>query len=180
MTRIRFATARALYETFPSDITRIETAPNDDPPLEFVKALMIKNRVSDAVSFCAHLLPRREAVWWGCESVRTLLGELPLRGSQCLQMAEAWVRDPDDERRLASLNAGKAASSSDPATWLALAVGWSGGFLDPQVAVPVPNYLTGRAVRLAIMLSAGKVTSGQPERLRACIGRAIHLAEVGI
>ena len=46
--------------------------------------------------------------------------------------------------------------SNDPVTWLALGAGWSGGALlaHPQHLVPVPAYMTPRAARIAILLSA--------------------------
>ena len=67
--------------------------------------------------------------------------------------------EPDDEHRQAALDVGNKGDSSNPATWLALAAGWSGGFqpLGPTKQVPVPQYMTARAARIAVLTSAQKL-----------------------
>ena len=39
-------------------------------PLQFVSRLIEIECFADAVSFLAHALPKREAVWWGCLCAR--------------------------------------------------------------------------------------------------------------
>src|SRR5229473_3186356 len=77
MSRVRFATARALYETFPEVSEQIKVAPTDQFPIDFLKDLVSKDKLDEAVAFCAYLLPRREAVWWACTCARASLGEIP-------------------------------------------------------------------------------------------------------
>jgi hypothetical protein len=183
MSRVRFATARALYETFPKAITRITAEPTDDPPTSFLKKLAEREPIADAVTFCAHLLPRREAVWWACSSARALLGDIPRSRAASLLAAEAWVYQPDDRHRQAALEIGTASNSNDPLTWLALAAGWSGGLIGrhPQRPVQMPTYMTARAARIAVVLSACAVNSDQRvARLQACIAEGIKLAQDGL
>ena len=182
MSRVRFATARALYETFPEVSEQIKVAPTDQFPIEFLKDLVSKEKLHEAVAFCAYLLPRREAVWWACSCARASLGEIPQDRSACLLAAEAWVYDPNDTRRKAALEIGTASDSNDPLTWLALAAGWSGGLLAmfPNLPVPVPTYMTARAARIAVLLSVAKLRKDRPSRLQACIADGIRLAEDGL
>jgi hypothetical protein len=184
MSRVRFATARALFETFPKAVTNIAATPTDEPPLMFLQKLADTEKFEDAVSFCAYLLPRREAVWWACGSARTLLGDIPQSRAACLLAAEAWVYEPDDQRRQAALRLGMQGDSNDPLTWLALAAGWSGGMLSshPQMPAPVPPYMTARAARIAVQLSAhfARNKNELPAHLRACVGEGIRLAETGL
>jgi hypothetical protein len=183
MSRVRFATARALYETFPEVAEQIKIAPTDQFPIEFLKNLVSKGKLDEAVAFCAYLLPRREAVWWACTCARASLGEIPRDRGACVLAAEAWVYDPDDAHRKAALEIGAASDSNDPLTWLALAAGWSGGLLVtfPSLPVPVPTYMTARAARIAVLLSAAKAGKDQrPARLQACIEDGIKLAETGL
>jgi hypothetical protein len=182
MSRVRFATARALYETFPEVSDKIGVAPTDQFPIEFLNDLTSKGRLDEAVAFCAYLLPRREAVWWACSCARASLGEIPKDRSECLLAAEAWVYDPDDEHRKTALEVGTRSDSNDPLTWLALAAGWSGGLLAalPSLPVPVPTYMTARAARIAVLLSVAKTGKNRPGRLQACIADGIKLAENGL
>jgi hypothetical protein len=183
MSRVRFATARALYETFPEVSEKIGIAPTDQFPIDFLKGLASKGKLDEAVAFCAYLLPRREAVWWACGCTRASLGEIPRDRGACLLAAEAWVYDPDDEHRKAALEIATQADSNDPLTWLALAAGWSGGVLVtfPSVPVPVPTYMTARAARIAVLLSTAKIGKDQrAARLQACIADGIKLAETGL
>jgi hypothetical protein len=182
MSRVRFATARALFETFPDVSKKIGSAPIDQAPIEFLKDLVSAGRLEDAVMFCAHLLSRREAVWWACGCARALLADIPQSRAAGLLAAEAWVYEPDDKHRQAALEIGNNCDSNDPLTWLALGAGWSGGLLVSQlnVQVPAPAYMTARAARIAVVLSAAKLGKDRPSRLQACIADGIKLAETGL
>jgi hypothetical protein len=183
MSRIRFATAQALFEAFPEVARKIGTAPSDQTPIAFLKRLCCDGKVAEAVTFCAYLLPRREAVWWACGCVRRLLGDLAKDEAHGLLAAEAWVYQPDDERRQAALDFGAGSDRNDAVTWLALAAGWSGGFFKTgrDRHNPVPPYMTARAARIAVLFSASKVGGGErTERLKTCIAEGIRLAENGL
>ena len=183
MPQTRFVTTLALFETFPRSVTGIEAEPTDEPPTVFLKRLSSHHKFADAVTFCAYLLPRREAVWWACACVRSLLGEVAASRARPIIAAEAWVYDPDDEHRRAALDMGTQGDSNDPVTWLALGAGWSGGALlaHPQHLVPVPAYMTPRAARIAILLSAQIFKPEQyTARMQACIVDGIKLAETGL
>jgi hypothetical protein len=183
MSRVRFATARALYETFPEVAKRVGVEPTDQNPIEFAKALVAQGKAAEAATFCAYLLPRREAVWWACGCVRSLLGEIPQSRATGLLVAEAWVYEPDDEHRLAALEAGTKGDSNDPLTWCALGAGWAGGLLisNPKKQVPMPQYMTARAARIAIIVGSLSVRRDRrPERLAACVAEGLKLAETGL
>lgn len=183
MSRIRFATAQALFEAFPEVSRKIATAPSDQAPIDFLKSLSSDGKIAEAVTFCAYLLPRREAVWWACGCVRRLLGDLPKDQAAGLLAAEAWVYQPDDEHRQAALDIGVKGDSANAPTWLALAAGWSGGFLKSSRnrQDPVPPYMTARAARIAVLFSASKVGGVERlERLKTCIAEGIELAEKGL
>ncbi len=183
MTRVRFSTARALFESFPEVTKKVSAAPTDQFPIEFLKGLTSQGKLDGAVAFCAYLLPRREAVWWACGCARALLGDIPQNKAGCLLAAETWVYEPDDERRQAALEIGTKGDSNDPLTWLALGAGWSGGmlFAHPTKPIPMPQYMTARAARIAITISALRITKDErPARLQACIADGIKLAEAGL
>jgi hypothetical protein len=184
MPQVRFATARSLFEAFPELSKKLTAAPTDEASIAFLRRLSADDKLEDAVTFCAHLLPRREAVWWGCLSTRAFHhGDTMPGRAESLLKAEAWVYEPTDQHRRAALEFGTAADSSDPLSWLALGAGWSGGMLvsNPKASVPVPPYMTARAVRTAILLGARQIRPAErPARMQASIADGIKLAETGL
>src|SRR5262249_58792319 len=101
----------------------------------------------------------------------------------CLQVEGAGVDAPEDEHRKAALEIGPQSDSNEPLTWLALAAGWSGGLLAmfPNLPVPVPTYMTARAARIAVLLSAARVRKDQRSaHLQACVAAGMKLAETGL
>lgn len=183
MSQTRFVTTLALFETFPRSITKIAATPTDEPPIMFLKKLSAQHEFEDAITFCAYLLPRREAVWWACGCAKAMLGDIPASRAGPVIAAEAWVYNPDDAHRRAALEIGNQSDNNDPLSWLALGAGWSGGalFVHPQFPVQVPPYMTPRAARIAILLSARMVKPDQyAARMQACIVDGIRLAETGL
>jgi hypothetical protein len=182
MSNVRFATTRALFDTFPTTITKLAIAPTDEPPLIFLRTLMAKEKLEEAVTFCAYLLPRREAVWWACECVRALLLNITGDRAAGLLAAEAWVEEPDEGRRQVALEVGTKGNCNDALSWVALAAGWAGGFLvsNPHRRIPMPQYMTARAARTAILISALQVSRHQrPDRLESCVVEGKRLAGNG-
>src|SRR3954447_5173478 len=120
MFQTRFVTTLALFETFPRSVTKIAAEPTDEPPNIFLKRLSAQHKFEDAITFSAYLLPRREAVWWACRSVRASLCGIAASRARPISAAEAWVYDPCDENRRTALEAGKQGDNNDPLSWLAL------------------------------------------------------------
>jgi hypothetical protein len=176
--RIRFASARDVFEAFPTASDDLEAKPTDEPPLAFVKALMRSDTPEDAVGFCAYMLPRREAVWWACQCVRTLNSARTSAEDKAIAAAEDWVREPEEERRRTALDLGSESDRSAPATWAALAAGWSGGSMTPsdQPAAPCPPHLTAKAVRAAVLTALARVpVKERSERMKTCLEEALRL-----
>jgi hypothetical protein len=92
-----------------------------------------------------------------------------------LAVAEAWVANPEEDKRKLAFEAGMEALSSGPAAWIALGAAWSGGSLveEPNESVPPAPYLTAQAVRAAILTAIATVS---PKDRRRCLDRAIQAA----
>jgi Family of unknown function (DUF6931) len=180
MATTRFVTVRDLYESFPLAPSDVGVEVNDEPALAFLRKLVKEQEWEAAVSYCAYLLPRREAVWWGCQSLRRLQRHLAPRDSSALDLAEAWVRDPEDEQRRAALDYGSQGDYRAPATWMALAAGWSGGSIVPPhlgIAPAAPDQ-TARAIRAGLMIAMSRVPNGEIDKLMsACLEDGVKLAE---
>ena len=182
MAQLRFATARDLFDSFETAREDIPVEPTDAPSLQFLNALVAARDLRSAVGFCAYLLPRRVAVWWACQCLRSLGGRPTRADERNLQAAEAWVNEPEEERRLAALDLGMEGDKTTPSAWAALAAGWSGGSMvrNEHNAAPAPPHATPKAAIAAVLLSAARMTREASDRhLFNCVQSAIRLAQAG-
>ncbi|MDP3410995.1 hypothetical protein [Bosea sp. (in: a-proteobacteria)] len=177
MSRLRFSTAREVFETFPALGKVVATRPSVEHPLAFARALALGPAPAEAIGFCAFVLPRREAVWWAAQALRAMQAPGALQ-DQGLAAAEAWVRDPRDETRRAALAAADAGDSASPGTWVAFAAGYSGGSMVAGHAVPCPPDLTAKMARIAVLTALGRLTGREHQAaLRNCVEACIRLAD---
>jgi hypothetical protein len=176
--RIRFVSARNVFDAFP-ELGRVLAAPADDPnPLDYTRSALSGPRPTDAIIFLAHLLPRREAVWWAIQCVRAMLGSNA--DDAAFRAADAWVRAPEDDNRRAALAAFNAGNHRAATTWLAFAAGWSGGSVTPpdKDPMPAPPAACAQGVHTAVILAA---CAGDPlgvvDRLKVCAEAGIRFAD---
>jgi hypothetical protein len=178
--RIRFSTARSVFDAFP-DLGYVVAPPADDvEPLDFARALSAGPRPIDAVLFISHLLPRREAVWWAAQCVRALLGAGA--GDEALRIAETWVRTPEEDNRNGALRIANDSDRRKATTWLAFAAGWSGGSMVPpdQTPLPPPAGACPMAANTAIMLAVAAGDSrAVVERIGVCAEAGVRFASGG-
>jgi len=152
-------------------------------PEDFLDKLVEEDRLKEASRFLAQALPKREAVWWACLCAREAL---PDGGDETvenlLQLAETWVRKPNDENRRLAMAAAEAAGFDGPASWAAVAAFWSGDSLAPPdlPAVAPSDELTGTAVAAATMLAAYAGDPGTaPDRFRRFLKNGMDVAQGG-
>lgn len=147
---------------------------------EALSLLISKAFYMDAVRLLAHLLPKREAVWWAWVSVRRSPGAHPSpEETASLQATEKWLAQPTDENRRAAMVAAEKARVGSAAGCAGLAAFLSGDSLAPAGTQPVPpgEYLAARAVASAIILAASKAPELAPETLRGFLSEGMKLTE---
>lgn len=178
--RLRFRSAKELFEAFPSAMQDMRAVPDERPSVEFCRMLLAGKIPEEAVTFCAYLLPRRVAVWWGHQCLSHLPDTLDEQDRAMLQLAEDWVRDPEEDRRYAALEHAMASEMKTPGVWIALAAGWSGGSLAPRGLSPVTPqpFLTPRAVNAGVLGALARVATARRSSLLAgFVEMGITLAE---
>jgi len=152
-------------------------------PHEFVDRLLRAKLYADAIRFLAYALPKRQAVWWACLSVRSVpvcYGDQI--SAETLQAAETWVKDASEPNREAALEAGnkhKFEMPTAPAGWTAMAAGWSGGAVkttDENVPAP-PEHLTAHAASGAILLVATAEPDQAKELYRKFLETGVQIAQ---
>ena len=179
ISRIRFADASDVFEAFPSLELYAPRPSGSVAPLDHARALLASRRPSTALVFLAHLLPRREAVWWGCQCVSAVLGAAAK--NEGLRLALLWVRDPDETLRREAL-AFSQAGDLRAATSVARARGrlFRRQHLARRIsrrAAPNPDACA-LAVNAAVVLAA---TTAQPPMIlpwiRECAEAGVRFAE---
>jgi len=153
-------------------------------PMEFVHRLIDTECFADAVSFLAHALPKREAVWWSCLCARDAAdAQAPAAALNALTAAEAWVYKPTEETRHAAGAAAGAVDPGSPCAWPALAAFWAGGDIAPpgsSVKIPPSEYMFAKAVTAAIVLAATKSDRETAAQLfKRYLAQGIDIAEGG-
>jgi len=126
----------------------------DMSPFNFVKSLIGAELYSEAVKFLAHALPKRESVWWACQSAKT--DHSSKANTDALTAAETWVMTPNEEHRKSCMENAEKDKLTSPASWAALAAFWSSGSIaDDSVAqIPPPPFQYAQAVSGAVNLAA--------------------------
>jgi hypothetical protein len=175
----RFATARALFDEFPTLAQATKLEPTDEDPVAFLRAVTGAGKLREAVAICAYLLPKREAVWWTCQCLRSVPQVLQPE-DQCVPAAEAWAREPTEEARDIALRWGRASDQQAPATFAAYAAGFTSGNLAelPDGPVRTPAHMTAENARVALVLAECKLEpDAGKDFLRACLSGASRLIE---
>src|SRR5271157_5403791 len=177
MRALRFETLQALFDAFPTARSDIGRESDAGPVLGSLQSFVERKTWDKAVSLCAYLLPRREAVWWGCRSLRRIQPRLSPAETAAIEAAEAWVKEPEDELRRQALKIGMLGDDQCAATWMALSAGWSGGSLASEYgAAPVEPHQTARAVRAALLIAmAGVPRDNMAMTIQPCIDNALEL-----
>lgn len=182
MAGLRFLTVADLYAAFPTAAEDVGHPADGAHTLTFLNELIRREHWQTAVTFCAYLLSRREAVWWGCQSLKTLRPDRLPQDSAAIAAAETWVREPDDGTRREALRLGMTGDTREPGPWMALGAGWSGGSLvPPELGSVMPErQQTARAVRTGLLLELTRAPiEAQAGTLRTCLSHAVSLAGGG-
>lgn len=186
MTRERFGAAYDLFAAFPAAAREIGVAPTSEAPLEFLARLRRARQIGEAVAFCAYWLERRRAVWWACQNLRAAQAATAALDSHALDVAEAWVRQPEERLRAQAFDVARRAARPTPATSVAYAAAYCGpslwlpscGRLE-AVAFVVDPGLTAGCVRGALMMAAGRLApSAREEALHHWLEEALRLAQI--
>ena len=91
---LRFEIAAELYEAIPEIEEDVTARPGEHPSIDFIDALADSSTPEEAITFCAYVLPRRFAVWWGHECLKKIEDVLSEHDLKMLTLAAAWVAEP--------------------------------------------------------------------------------------
>ena len=178
MTQLRFTIAQQVFDAFPTLQNIVTKKPTDIEPIVYMRGLISSDAPEQALSFCAYLLPKRDAVRWLCQLLRLPSTALLPSDDAILKSAEEWVRSPNEPNRIAALAEGMADRDKRPAAWAAIAAGWSGGNIssDDKHPVPPPVHLTAHGVTVGLNLLVSPIVKQlQAEKIEEYISHAIRM-----
>jgi hypothetical protein len=135
---------------------------------DLLARLLQKGLFPEALSVAAHMLPAREAVWWGAlctwHTCRPKPGE---KVDKALRSVVTWLNDPSDANRRAAKAAAEAAGAGTPAGAVGLAAFYSEGSMSnaglPEVKPPA--FLAQTTIAAGVLLNASSAPPAQFEPL---------------
>ena len=147
--------------------------------VEFIRELSAAEHFPDAVRVLAHLLPKREAIWWACQCARqSPVPDAPPESGAALEAAEKWVTELTEEARRNAGALGQEAGYSTAAGCAAMAAFASSGSFAPPDAPPVPAapHLSAQFVAASIMVSSLSPNPVEaPDKYRLFIDQGLEL-----
>jgi hypothetical protein len=153
-------------------------------PDAYIEALIDDGQFADAIRVLAVYLPKPVAIRWALDClIAAGQGTLSPQQHACVDAVAAWLDDPGESQRRAAMQAAEASEYSGPASWIALAVFWSGGSIAPPElpeVLPEPQ-LCGQGVNAALLMLA---THGDPTRTQERFSKIVqagrqHIAQAG-
>jgi len=180
--RIRFTKAKQVFEAYPELSETVSEPTGDLAPEDYALELQQGEEPLKAIEYFAHVLPKRESVWWGMKCVAGLDGAKNDNDRQVLELSETWVREGDEDARAAVHAAAEAAKADSAAVWIGFAAGWSGGSLSPNAEhrVDMPDDLTAKAVNAAVLIALGSLAPAErQEAVKSCLAAGLSFAGGG-
>lgn len=126
-------------------------------PSHFLQRLIDQKLHAEGLKFLAHALPIRDAVWWGCLCLRSIIGPSLTPGQrERLKMVAQWVLEPAEDRRRAAQAPAEELGMKDALGCLLMSVFCSGGSLTspPLPHVPMPPGMAAQALAGAVLQAA--------------------------
>jgi hypothetical protein len=157
-----------------------ELAASGIPVRAYVEKLASSGRLRDAAAALAQLLPKKDAIRWGLESVRKVPEAGTRPGAEgALRAVEGWLSAADDGTRRAAMQAAEQAGVATPAGCLGFAVFLSGGSIAPPDTPVAPEpepQLSGKMTAAALALAVALDPRHEAENFRAFVDRGLKLA----
>jgi hypothetical protein len=158
LTKIQAPTAAEVCQKFKPQPAAQALLKPEQTPGQYLQVLEKNKMGPDSVNLLAHGMPERESVWWSCQSSQQVAGKLNAPDRGALAAAEAWVKNPTPETKLAAAAAAAKTDMTGPGAWAAQAAAWTE---PPAPAIPgapaPPSGLAAPAVAGSVMLAAGLV-----------------------
>ncbi|MCX7561628.1 hypothetical protein OS190_18860 [Sulfitobacter sp. F26204] len=177
---LRFGSPYELYVQMPhvSQLT-LHRPQETERAVDFLYRLRASTTPEEAVTYTSFAAVPKMGVWWGYECLRLSGDSLTPADRQMMELVANWTQYPDNENRYRAMKAALYAPVLTPATYLGLAVGWSGGPIAPNDPAGVPPHRGPRALNTAVLSCLARSDlQSRPIRLARFIDQAAVLFHV--
>lgn len=154
--------------------------PNREPR-DYIGFLISNRLYADAVGLLAHVLPKREAVWWAWTTARDVSAD-PDADAAVIEATGKWIVEQTDESRRAAAAAAEVLEYATPSAMAGLAAFMCGDTLGPADAPPAPPPATAAPQLIAgaiCMAAALGDPEDMAERFEQFIARGMERADKG-
>jgi hypothetical protein len=149
---LRYPTLADLYTAIPQIAEVAQMRPDaGEHAAAFLARLRQSHTPEEAVTFTAHAVQPKVAIWWAHECLRQIPDALSDLDRAMMDRAAVWIAEPTPANRFAAMREALFAPTRSPGVMLGLAVGWSGGPIAPNDPAPVPPHRTPRALNTAVL-----------------------------
>jgi len=146
----------------------------------WLEKLVATGLYEDAVGFIAHVLPRREAVWWAWTCAGAVAGEQPSASDAAvLEATRLWIIQPTDENRRTAMTAAEATDFETPAGIAGFAAFLCGDTIAPPEAPPTPpdHGAAAKAIAACVNIAATADAGQVPAKFREFLQKGIEMAD---
>ena len=103
-----------------------------------IMTLQEAGKLVEASKLFAHVLPKREAVWWACICAHfSEPSDIAEADRLAREIAADWVRKQDDDLRYAAYKQANETGFQSAHAWAAVAAFWSGASIAPRGTTPM-------------------------------------------
>ena len=152
------------------------SAPPSASAAVILAELAEKDAPLDMLQLIAHALPAREAAWWACLAAREI-GQATV----AVRAAEAWVRQPGLETRVATREALDRVKPDDDTVFCAMAACFADGTMGPGEYddYPAPPGAVGMAVHGMMLIAIFADETQVEARTKTLLARGLDIARGG-
>lgn len=158
----------------------VHTLPDFETGVQLISALRSGDRAVDAISFLAHALPKREAIWWAWSCARHAAGDQPSEAIQAsLDATGRWIAEPTDANRRQAYDLAQKADLATPAGCAGAAAFFSGGSIGPpdQPEMPPGEFMAAKVISGAVLLATTVEPAEADARVEDYLQKGLEVAE---
>lgn len=172
--RLRFDTPHELFAQMPqvADFSKHRPYEGEDN-FAYLDRQRSSTTPEDAITFAAFATTPRFGIYWGLQSIRSILPQAQPEDVEIFKSVAQWLASPEEGNRWLALRNSMFATHRSPAVYLGLAVGWSGGIVAPNDPSTPPPWRSPRAVNAAVLTA---IARGGLDKRSVHLARTIELA----
>jgi hypothetical protein len=170
-----------LSQYVPADAPVLDLLKTAETSEALITGLLDLDRQDALMPALLFMLPKREAIWWGCLMARLQALQTAQPISPIIANAERWLQSGDEDLRYACYEQAEQDGFESVTAWIGMAVYWSGPSIAPrgEAAVKPKDSLTWVAVKAAMDLAVHAPVQSGPLQVAQINDIGLEIARGG-